>query len=152
MKLYALWLPIILIFSVFQAAVWQVNLVLLMIAALLIVAMADRDQRTEPKIFWLIFWSGLIFDLAQGRTLGISSLVYLIISFLFRLYSQRFDVSRPFFMAGFVLVTNLAYQRLVWGNWLWWPSLALAVLIVLLRPIILFLKDQGRLKLNYRTY
>lgn len=140
MKLYLVWLPVILILSVLQAAFLPLNLVLLLVLLLSL----------QAKSFWLAFWAGLLFDLASGLVLGTSSLIFLVACFGFRWFTQRFDIRQPLLPAGFVLAAVLLYQRLVFGSWSWWPALVLAVLVFLLQPLIsYFQENQGGLKLRY---
>jgi len=146
MRVYFIWLSIILVLSLFQAAFLPLNLALLLV---LLFSLRDISQ-SDRHGAWLTFWSGLIFDLSQGLTWGTSSLIFVVVGFLFRGYSRRFDIHRPFLLAGFILPVALVYQRLVFGSWSWWSALALAILAILLRPVLLYFQDsQGGIKLKY---
>jgi len=135
MRVYLIWLSIILVLSLFQAAFLPLNLVLLLV---LLFSLRDISQ-SDRHGAWLTFWSGLIFDLSQGLTWGTSSLIFVVVGF-----------HRPFLLSGFILPVALVYQRLVFGSWSWWSALALAILAILLRPVLLYFQDsQGGIKLKY---
>lgn len=93
---------LILIFSLFQATFLPVNLVLLT----LIFWIALKPSKGS---LWLAFGAGLILDLAKGTTLGLSSFLLLVISYLLILYSRRFNPLHPLFLGIFMLLATLIY-------------------------------------------
>lgn len=144
MKKYLILLPLF-ILSIFQGTFFPLNLVLLLILFLAI-------TRPAKETLLIAFTSGIFLDLANGSTLGYSSILLLISSFLVILYSRRLDVYHPFFLPAFVLITAGAWS-LVTQHFFNWPrTLILAVLAYLIRVLAKILPlnydgREGRLKL-----
>lgn len=97
-----IFLPI-LIFSLLQATFLPLNLVLLTV----IFWVAWRPEKTS---LYFAFAAGLILDLAKGMTLGLSSFLFLVISYLLILYSRRFNPLHPLFLVVFMLLATLIYS------------------------------------------
>lgn len=99
-------LLLIFIFSLLQATFLPLNLVLWTVILLM-------ARRPETKSLYLAFAAGLILDLAKGGTLGLSSVVLLITSYVLLIYSRRFNPSHPVFLVVFMLLATLAYSFFV---------------------------------------
>lgn len=107
-----IFLPI-LIFSLLQATFLPLNLVLLTVIFWTALRLRPGQDATAKEVPWLAFSAGLILDLAKGGTLGLSSFLLLVISYLLLLYSRRFNPLHPLFLITFMLLANLAYSFLV---------------------------------------
>lgn len=97
---------LILIFSLLQATFLPLNLVLW-------TTILWTARWPEEKSLYLAFAAGLILDLAKGTTLGLSSLLLLVISYLLLLYSRRFNSLHPVFLIVFMLLTAFVYSFIV---------------------------------------
>lgn len=100
-----IFLPI-LVFSLLQATFLPLNLVLLIV-------IVHTATRPEKGSLYLAFAAGLILDLAKGTTLGLSSFVLLVISYLLLLYSRRFNPLHPLFLGIFMLLATVFYSLVV---------------------------------------
>lgn len=62
------------------------------------------------------FLTGLLVDVWQGRDLGISSLQYVVVSFLIQLYKRKFDATSMWFFIPFtfaaLIVSNIVIYRI----------------------------------------
>ena len=121
-------LPIIFILSLFQGAFLLPNLVLLLVLLMAV-------TRPPKQAAWLVFWSGLLLDLAKGNALGFSSFLFLAFSLVLFFYRRRFDATHPLFLSGFVFLVAVAYNRIFFLDWQWQQALVLALLAFLLRPL-----------------
>jgi len=142
MKFYLILLPIF-ILALIQGAVLPLNLVLLVV-----LFYAAFNSGKESLL--VSFFSGLILDLAKGISLGLSSLLFLVFSFMLVLYSRRFDASHPVFLALFVLLAGLGYGRVVNGLINWQESLSLSILALLIIVILRYFwgETKGGIKLK----
>lgn len=133
------------LFAVLQGAVLPLNLVLL-------VVLTWSAIRPLKEGLMVAFWAGFFLDLAQGTPLGFSSLMLLIIAGLFSLYSRRFDLTHPLFLALFVFLASLVWNLIAKEPWLG-EGLILAALSLLIRPIIKFYQEDithERLRLKFK--
>jgi cell shape-determining protein MreD len=78
---------------------------------LLLPAVVLFDLRGEKNVYWWAFWAGLVSDLIIGRTLGFSSLFYLLVLTVNRLVRTRqpFRFWHAIFM---ILLFDGIYARL----------------------------------------
>lgn len=106
MRYLLIFLPVI-IFSFFQATILPLNLVLIIVLGWGILRPSDQGLITA-------FFSGLILDLVGGKTLGLSSLAFLIVVFGAFLYRRRFRPSHPLylFLFGFFSFWFLSFLTL----------------------------------------
>ncbi len=111
------------------------------------------------------FVAGLLLDLAQGTSLGLSSLIFLIATYILQLYSRKFDPLHPVFLPIFVFRSTIIYQLLaspalsadrpageLTVNYLvWLEALILALLALLVRPLIKYFSlgfERGGIRLK----
>jgi len=120
MKSYLLLIPIF-IFALFQGAFLPLNLVLLTV---LFFSVFNPDK----KALWVAFWGGLILDLAQGTTFGLSAAIFLFLSLLLLLYSRRFEPAHLVFLPIFVFLSSFFYSFLAWQQTSWVKGLILLIL------------------------
>lgn len=74
------------------------------------------EEKLSPKILAFLFSLGLIFDLVQSQTLGLSSLIFLLAgSLLFAMRRQVF-AGKPVFLAGVVALINITRSQLMFGQ------------------------------------
>ncbi len=78
------------------------------------------------------FLAGLIFDLMAGNRLGLSSLLFLLILLLFRLYSRKYE-PHGLFLAIFAFLSSYIFAKVEAGSWTFWQGLVPALCLVLLR-------------------
>ena len=123
MKIYFYLLPVLFL-ALLQGSILPLNLVLLLV-------LTQAVLKPGQQSFFLAFWSGLLLDLAQGTPLGFSSLIFLLAVLILFFYSKKFEVFHAPFLAVFVFLTSLIYNRLIIGYFNWQRSLILAFLIFL---------------------
>lgn len=143
MKQYLILIPIFFL-ALFQGAFLKLNLVFLLV----LVWAAFRSPR---EVILIAFFSGLLLDLAKGMPLGLSSLIFLVTSYLLLLYRRRFDSLHPVFLPVFVFLASTFYYLVFNRYWLWLESLILALLALGVRYLLVFLigrVDQGQIKLQ----
>lgn len=143
MKGYIILIPIFL-FALFQGAFLPLNLVLLTI---LFFAAFNPDKRG----LWVAFGGGLLLDLVQGTSFGLSALVFLILTFLLILYSRRFEPTHWAFLIIFVFAGSFLYSFIVWHHLAWLQSLILALLTFLTLFILRFFPIEGRRSLRLKV-
>jgi rod shape-determining protein MreD len=130
MKSYLILLPIFFI-SLLQGTFLSLNLALL--AVLILAAIKSRRQSLI-----ISFLTGFFLDLAKGTPLGLSSFVFLIISYLMILYRRKFDPFHPVFLTIFVFLSSGFYSQLVFHFFNWREGLVLAGLALLIRPLVAY--------------
>lgn len=86
-------------------------------------------------IFWLTFLLGLLLDLMKGNFLGISSLGFLIISFLFWRYQQKINFRQPLVLMIFVFLVSLGWEKVFSGVFDFKKSFFLIILVLILNFI-----------------
>jgi len=101
--------------SFLQAVILKMNFLLLFVLL-------------KRSYFWA-FLSGLIFDLLTGNQLGLSSLLFLLILFLFRLYSRKYE-PRSLFLFTFVFLVNFFFIKIEGLSWNFWQGILLALIIL----------------------
>jgi len=111
-------------------AILQGTLIPLNLLFLLVVFVATLRTPTETLV--LAFFGGLFLDLALGNHLGVSSLVFLVISGLIILYRRRFDPAHLLFLPLFITLGTLinllvGRQPLALGNLLILLGLSLVI-------------------------
>ncbi len=70
-----------------------------------------------PSERWpvLAFVLGLVIDLLVGRTLGVTALVFLVMTSLLWLYGKKWSIVHPFVLILFATLTDVL-SRVVWGD------------------------------------
>lgn len=142
MKSYLILIPIF-IFTLLQGAFLPFNLVLLTV---LFFTVFNPDKRS----LWVAFGGGLLLDLAQGTSFGLSAAIFLFLSLVLLLYSRRFESTHWLFLTFFVFISHLVYSLLVWHK-INWPTTLFLVFLTLLVLFILRLfpmEKKGSLKLK----
>ena len=109
---------IIFLVSLLQSTVFSLNLLLIFILV--------------EQSYWWAFLAGLSLDLLSGQRLGLSSLLFLIILFLFRLYSRKYE-PRNFFLAPFVFLMSFLFAKIEVGNWNFREGIILVLCSFILR-------------------
>jgi rod shape-determining protein MreD len=104
MRNIIVFLPI-LILAIAESTVIPLNLVLLSIISWAVL----REAREGMLV---AFFSGLILDFLTGRTLGLTSLVFLFLSLTIYLYKNRFQANRLAFLFPFTLFSLIAVDLL----------------------------------------
>jgi len=143
MKPYLILIPIFLL-ALFQGAFLKLNLVLLLV-------LTWATFRPPKEVILVAFSSGLLLDLAKGMPLGLSSLIFLVASYLLLLYRRRFDSLHPVFLPIFVFLASTFYSLIFNRHWLWLESLILALLALGVRYLLVFFigrVGQGQIKLQ----
>ena len=143
MKPYLILIPIF-IFALLQGSFLSLNLVLMTI--LVFTAFNSRRQS-----LWAAFISGLLLDLAQGTTFGLSSLLFLGLTFLLLLYSKRFEPTHLFFLPFFVFLSVILYSLVIWQQIYLLSCLVLFSLTILVLFILKFFPIERTKSLKLRT-
>jgi len=143
MKPYLILIPIF-IFALLQGSFLSLNLVLMTI--LVFTAFNSRRQS-----LWVAFIGGLLLDLAQGTTFGLSSLLFLGLTFLLLLYSKRFEPTHLFFLPFFVFLSVILYSLVIWQQIYLLSSLVLFSLTILVLFILKFFPIERTKSLKLRT-
>jgi rod shape-determining protein MreD len=97
------------------------------------------------------FLAGVFLDLARGTPLGLSSLIFLLVSFILSLYSRKYDPLHPAFLPVFTFLSAISYQLLTINYPDWREGLILALLVILARPLIGYFSlgsTRGEIKLK----
>ncbi len=89
------------------------------------------------------FWAGLFFDLLTSQRLGLSSLLFLIIVHLLKLYSRKYE-PRPGFLLPFVFLASWVFAQAEKLNW----SLSQGLFLMLIAwPLSARFSQEKQLKL-----
>lgn len=121
---------VVFVLSLLQATVLRVNFLLLFVLL-------------QGSYSWA-FLAGLILDLMTGQRLGLSSLLFLLILFLFQLYSRKYEPRWPFLLP-FVFLASLFFAKIEGEIWSFWQGLFLALCLLPLREKF---KRERQLKLD----
>src|SRR3990167_791673 len=70
-------------------------------------------SRTSLRVFPALFLGGLLFDLIQFQTLGITSIIFLLIGFFLRTLKERVSLQKPIILVGLALVINITRSQIV---------------------------------------
>ena len=111
-------LAIVLLLGLLQSTILGINFLLVFIL-------------WRQRYYWA-FLTGLIYDLMAHQRLGLSSLVFLFILLLFRLYLRKFE-PRALFLVIFIFLAGYLFAQIEGQIWHFWQGVALAVSILLLR-------------------
>lgn len=120
----------------FAVSIIQWSFLPLDIVLLIVITAAVIGSGLE--VAGVAFFGGLFADLAQGRVIGGSSMLFLLIAFVVYLYRRRFDATHPVFLPFFALFSDLLYRWVTQKNWGLWQAGSLAVLAFLLRCALLY--------------
>lgn len=90
------------------------------------------------------FVSGLVLDLLTGQRLGLSSLLFLLILGVFRLYSRKYE-PRLAFLLPFVFLMSFFFAKIEKETWSFWQGL---ILCFCLLPLKEKFKKERQLKLD----
>jgi rod shape-determining protein MreD len=143
MKPYLI-LLLLFVLALFQGAFLSLNFVLLVV----LVWTAIRPIREAVLVAFL---AGVFLDLARGTPLGLSSLIFLLVSFILSLYSRKYDPLHPAFLPVFTFLSAISYQLLTINYPDWREGLILALLVILARPLIGYFSlgsTRGEIKLK----
>jgi len=97
----------------------------------------------KNKYRWA-FLAGLVLDLLTLQRLGLSSLLFLVALFLFRLYSRKYE-PQIFFLLPFVFLASFVFAKIESEIWSFWQGLILCFCLFLLRKKF---KKERQLKLD----
>ena len=100
----------------------------------------------EKQRYFFAFLAGLWLDAASLSPLGLTSLFFLIIAFVQKLYRQKFKTSHWLFFMIYLLVTNFVYQKLFLGRF-YFSRLIAAELCIILTSLI-FKTRPARIRLK----
>lgn len=89
--------------SLLQSTLFSFNLVLLMVISYGVL----RSPRTG--FFWAVL-AGVVLDLVVGKTLGFSSLAFLLIIFLLNLYKTKFQAANFVYLLPFTFLSSGVYN------------------------------------------
>lgn len=82
--------------------------------ALLSLISTDREQiRTDRLV--VLFFSGLLFDLIQDRTIGVTSLIFGVAAVVFQLLG-RSGIKNPVFFAVGAVLANIVRAQILFGQ------------------------------------
>lgn len=129
MKNFLLFL-VVFFLSLLQATVLKVNLLLLFVLL-------------KNSYSWA-FLAGLILDLLTGQRLGLSSLLFLLILFLFHLYSRKYE-PRLSFLIPFIFLASFFFAKIKGDVWSFWQGLIPSLCLFPLRKKF---KKERQLKLD----
>ena len=118
---------LIFFFSLLEATVTSLNLVLLVIVLWSALKAAEEG-------FVVAFFAGLILDLLKGHPLGSSSLFFLTVSFLIYVYKNRFRADKVAFLWPVSLITVFLDHWLFKQVLIPWQILVNSVLIIFFLP------------------
>lgn len=144
MKNLIIFLPII-AFSILETTIIPLHLTL-------IIVVLWASLRLFDEALTVAFLAGLTIDLLSGKTLGQTSLVFLILAFCIILYKNRFHADKLRFLLPFsviAIVPNDMFFGLVsWSNFMW-ELVLLAVLFPLMRRFFTRSEDIYQAKLSF---
>jgi hypothetical protein len=124
-----------------QTTLLPVNFAVLLITLGLTLFSGDR---------WpvLAFASGLIFDLIVAGVLGFTSLIFLVLIFVFWLYSRKWSPEHPLFLLLFAILSDVV-TRMAWGwGYIWWQIAMVAILTFVWALILRIVNRPSQIKLD----
>lgn len=121
---------LVFLLSLLQATVLRVNFLLLFILL-------------KNSYLWA-FLAGLMLDLLAVQRLGLSSLLFLLILAIFKLYSRKYEPRLPFLLP-FVFFTSFLFAKIEGAVWSFWQGLILCLFLLPLRDRF---KKERQLKLD----
>ncbi len=125
MKLAAVFF-LILGLSLFQTTLLPINL-------LLILVIIFSLWQKAPESFVWAFLAGLFLDLFSFNQLGFSSIIFVSLDLILKLYRQRFSLDHPL-VISFVLVTSYFLYSWLTGREIGiWEAVILLVVILVIR-------------------
>ena len=114
--------------SIFISVVLESTLVALPVTLAVIVFAAIVTQ--GKSIFLLAFIAGLLLDILALRTIGVSSLVFVVLIFLIYQYSGKFEIKTLNFFAVFIFFSSLSYLFIINGGNIFLESILLTLISV----------------------
>lgn len=102
---------------------------------LLVLVLISAITFPEAAALTLAFFSGVLLDLFSGKTLGLSSLAFILPIFLLILYRQRFSFQNHFVVGLFALISYLVFTLLTGRNLNVFEGVILVILVLLFRII-----------------
>lgn len=124
-----------LIIGLIAATLTSIDLVLL-----LVIAYTVGSSAFNALVY--AFLSGLFFDLLKGEKLGVTSIIYLAVSFLILLYRVKFKQTRAFYLIPFTFLISSLLNYVKFANFFWGRSLFLSILILPVNLGILLIKER----------
>lgn len=121
---------VVFLLSLLQATVLKTNFLLLFVLL-------------KNSYGWA-FLAGLILDLLTLQRLGLSSLLFLIVLLIFRLYSRKYEVRLPF-LAPFIFFTSWLFAKIEGQVWSFWQGF---ILCLCLFPLRKKFEKESQLKLD----
>lgn len=145
MRSALIFLPI-LILAIFESSIVPAHLTLLSIISWSVLREARQGLLTA-------FVAGLALDFLTGRTFGLTSLLFLVLSLVIYFYKNRFQANRLAFLLPFTFVSVSCANFVSGLPFLLIRQLAETVLIIFFLPLFDFLskilKEKEQLKLSF---
>jgi cell shape-determining protein MreD len=128
--------------SFFEGTITTLPLTLIFILSFTIL-----KRKRDSSIFLVAFLSGLLLDMVTLRTLGMTSIFFLSLSFLVLLYERKYEIATiPFVMAA-TFIGSVAYLWIFVKVSIFMQSIVASIIAVsLLIGIILLRKREVRKK------
>lgn len=112
--------------SLIQATLLPINFLLILVIALSL-------GKKAPESFLWAFLGGFFLDLFSFKQLGLSSIFFVSLDFLLKLYRQRFSLDHPLVII-FVLVASYLLHFWFTGREIRiWEGLTLVIILLLIR-------------------
>jgi len=139
MKSFFILIPIFL-FALLQGVFLPLNLVLLTVVSFTVLV-------ENQGVFLIAFLAGLFLDLVKNTPLGSTSLYFLLLAGLLRLYAFKFNSRQPLFLAGTTFLGVLFWSKIFQGFWDWGQGLVLGLLSFAVGVILrIFWISPGKIK------
>lgn len=126
---------LIIFFSFLSTTIISFNLIPLLI-------ISSAVNFSTARAFFLAFLAGLIFDLVNGNWVGLSSLVFLIMTLVVSFYRAKFRQNHLFYSLIFAFLSLVIINYLSFSNFFWWKSLLTSLLVIPINLMMVFLKDR----------
>lgn len=90
----------------------------------------------KGQVFLYAFIFGILFDILAIKTVGVSSLLFILFLFFVLLYQQKFEIETPFFVAISTFLGSLVYLFFIFSKLMVFESLAAAIISVIVFLIL----------------
>jgi rod shape-determining protein MreD len=111
--------------------------------------------RPSRQALLVAFLAGVILDLLKGQSLGVSSLLFLVISFLIGLYKNRFQAARLAFLLPFtlfsILLADLIFHLPILARSVFINTLLMTILLPIFNFFSSLIKENGQLRLSFEN-
>ena len=143
MKKRIVFIALLLFSAILEATIFPFNLVLL--------AVLSWGVLRSPKsgLVWA-FMAGLVLDLVTGETLGLSSLIFLLVIGLLNLYKTKFKAANLIYLLPFTFFSACLFNLLKDEPFNIFNVIITTILLLLVWPVAILLggqKDEENLQL-----